>query len=90
MSSLMRAKYLIFSPWEASGKGPCNKYHAGQFHHRARLLMASFALTGTVQTPGLCRVSAVCLPRASDPWGQGQAGEEGPPGCQLLLGCLEN
>ena len=49
MSSLARIKYLIFSPWEVSEKGPYNKYHSGQFHHTARQLMASFALTETLQ-----------------------------------------
>lgn len=42
-------KYLIFSPWEVSRKAPYNKYCTGQFHHGARQLMVSFALTDALQ-----------------------------------------
>lgn len=47
--ALVCIKYLIFSQWEVSGKGPYNKYYKRQFHHWTRLLMTSFALTETVQ-----------------------------------------
>lgn len=47
--ALVCIKYLIFSQWEVSGKGPYNKYYKRQFHHWTRLLMTSFALTETLQ-----------------------------------------
>lgn len=47
--ALVCIKYLIFSQWEVSGKGPYNKYYERQFHHWTRLLMTSFALTETLQ-----------------------------------------
>lgn len=76
-------KYLIFPPWEVSGKGPCNKYRTGQFHHTARQLMASFALTEALQRPGPWCVSGVCLPQAQE--GRGEAGEERPPRASFYL-----
>lgn len=52
--ALVCIKYLIFSQWEVSGKGPYNKYYKRQFHHWTRLLMTSFALTETLQMQPLC------------------------------------
>lgn len=83
MSSLARIKYLIFSPWEVSEKGPYNKYHSGQFHHTARQLMASFALTETLQMPGLWHVSSMCLSQTLDLGGQGTGWRGESSRCQF-------
>ena len=78
MSSLLYIKYLIFSPWEVSGKGPYNKYCTGQFYHGARQLMALLCLTEMLWMLCLGHISGGCLSRALGPRGQDLAREEVP------------
>lgn len=63
--ALVCIKYLIFSQWEVSGKGPYNKYYERQFHHWTRLLMTSFALTETLQMQPLHFCGPIRQPHSS-------------------------